>query len=147
VKLDEPNYFFIWKKELKSWFGLLTEGQPESMTYSKMQKGLCTELVFSILTLITEHSSGETKKSYKDYDFDNISSFTLENLFIQDIRKFIGKEFLDTRRAAFTSKKSMDFNKKLEDVDIGKLKSFRANTGEDEQPLKIDLNQEFMIDK
>lgn len=24
IKMDEPNYYFIWKREIRSWFGLLT---------------------------------------------------------------------------------------------------------------------------
>lgn len=129
IKLDEPNYYFIWKREIRSWFGLLTASEKQqSLAYTKMQQGLCTELVFSILTLITEHTSGECKNKYKDYDFTNMSAFTLENLVITDRTKFIKQDMMDSRRrVALKPHKILDFHtqKRLEDTDPAKLNNFK----------------------
>lgn len=116
-----------------------------------MQQGLCTELVFSILTLITEHTSGECKQKYKDYDFTNMSAFTLENLLIADRTKFIKKDMLDSRRrVSVKPQKVLDSHnqKKIEDADPAKMSSFKQRaTYEDDHSDDGRQDLELLIDK
>lgn len=78
----------VFYREMRSWWGLLTDDARISTTYTMMKKGLCTELVYTMLYVITNHTAGEAKDSYKDYDFTNEYKFTLENLFVKDPTQF-----------------------------------------------------------
>jgi hypothetical protein len=112
-----------------------------------MQKGLCTELVFSILTLITDHTSGETKRNYQDYDFTNMSSFTLDNLFVKDPSKFVGDDInFQSRRAAVRTPRN---NRSFSDIESKKFLNFKPNNINEsdfveQEPAHEDV---FMIDK
>lgn len=154
IKLDEPNYRFLWLREINGWFGRLTAEQRPNPTYSEMQKGLCTELVYSILTLITEHTSGETKKNYQDYDFNNKSSFTLDNLFVKDPSKFIGDamDFQSRRGGIHKPKTPRESLKKktVSDIESKKMLNFKQNINQSEmfsEHHDEDHSNEFMIDK
>lgn len=55
---------YIFNRELRSWWGLLTEEHKIDTTYTLMKKGLCTELIYTILYVITNHTAGETKENF-----------------------------------------------------------------------------------
>lgn len=73
-----------------SWFGHVVEDIEISSSFEKMQQSLCTELVYTILTTITQHTDGEQKKKYQEYDFSNKKKYVLENLYVKDPSKFGG---------------------------------------------------------
>ena len=43
-----------------------------------MNQQLSTDLIYAILTMITERTDGEVKKNYKKYDFYNNNEFLIE---------------------------------------------------------------------
>lgn len=156
VKLDEPNYRYIWKKELLSWFGLLSNQERPNLSYSNMQKGLATELVFAILTTICDHTMGECKREYQDYDFDNIYTFTIDSLAVKDPKNFIDERRLQ-RNAIYSSKvRSFERQKTLDDMNDEKLHNYRQENVYEEtsrnafietQLTNREKENHFLIDK
>ena len=53
-----------------------------------MHSQLCTDLLYAILTMITDFTDGEVKKKYKKYDFYNINEFLIENMIVRSPKIF-----------------------------------------------------------
>lgn len=53
-----------------------------------MNQQLSTDLIYAILTMITERTDGEVKKKYKKYDFYNINEFLIEQMLVRHPKNF-----------------------------------------------------------
>lgn len=55
---------------------------------SLMNQQLSTDLIYAILTMITERTDGEVKKKYKKYDFSNNNEFLIEQMIVRHPTNF-----------------------------------------------------------
>lgn len=102
VRVKEPVYFFILKREMWSWFGALVESPADSndirvnSVNSLMNAQLSVDLVYAILHTITENTVGIPKREdgtrlnwlvYQKYDFTNKNDFLIESMVINNPKK------------------------------------------------------------
>lgn len=95
--MNEPITYNLFKKEVRSWFGILTLKNDEkngekaiknSLTIGMMNEQLSVDLIYTILYSITENIVG-TKKSerwldYIKYDFKNKNQTVIEFLMVKN---------------------------------------------------------------
>jgi len=99
VRLNEPFYRFLVRKEVRSWFGLLIPERVEknlediqkNPAFMLLSAQLSIELIYSILVGITEHTVGQVKskdwKQYQSYDFSNKNKILIESMIVTNPRR------------------------------------------------------------
>ena len=88
LRLNEPIFKRIIYGVIRSWFGILTEYAMDDIKNANelLNQQLSTDLVYTILVSITDHTVGNPKSKfwidYQKYDFANKNEITIESMIV-----------------------------------------------------------------